>query len=350
MNVQTMLAAILVEQNKPLVIDKISLPDNLDYGQVLVKVLYSGICGSQLGEINGNKGDDKYLPHLLGHEGTGIVIECGRGVTTVKKDDKVVLHWKKGDGIQSRTPEYFSSTLGKINAGWVTTFNEYAVASENRITKIPDDFDSKSGALLGCAVTTGLGVINNNAKIKIGENVVVWGAGGVGLNIIQGAAMVSAYPIIAVDLYDRKLNLALDIGATHTINSNKANPEYEISKIVGKNGADAVIETTGDVDVIQRAYDVTGQKGRMIMVGVPLHNTKVKLNTLPLHFDKILTGSHGGECRPEIDIPNYIKLCKNNRLAIKHLITDQYDLKDINVPLENMRNGKIFGKCVVKPF
>jgi len=348
MNVKTMLAAILVEQNKPLVIDRITLPDKLDYGQVLVKVLYSGICGSQLGEINRLKGEDKYLPHLLGHEGTGIVIECGRGVTTAKKDDKVVLHWRKGDGIQSRTPEYFSSTLGKINAGWVTTFNEYAIVSENRLTKISEDFDSKIGALLGCAVTTGLGVINNNAKVKIGENVVVWGAGGVGLNIIQGAAMVSAYPIIAVDLYDHKLDLALDIGATHIINSNKANPENEISKIVGKNGADAVIETTGDIDVIQRAYDVTGPKGRTIMVGVPSHNHKVKLDTLPLHFDKILTGSHGGESKPEIDIPNYIKLFKNNRLKLKQLITDQYDLKDINISIEKMRNGKIFGKCVIK--
>ena len=200
------LAAVLVELGKPLVLEEIEIP-KLAYGQVLVKVQCSGICGSQIGEINGAKGTDKYLPHLLGHEGTGLVLECGEGVNTVNKDDKVVLHWRQGDGIQSPTPTYHSKNLGTVNAGWVTTFNQYAVVSENRITTIPEDFDSEIAALMGCAVTTGLGVINNNAKLKIGESVVVWGSGGVGLSIVQGAALVSAYPIIAIDLHIINYNL-----------------------------------------------------------------------------------------------------------------------------------------------
>ena len=136
------LAAVLVELGKPLVLEELEIP-KLKYGQVLVKVLCSGICGSQIGEINGVKGTDKYLPHLLGHEGTGLVLECGEGVNSVNKDDKVVLHWRKGDGIQSPAPTYHSKNLGTVNAGWVTTFNQYAVVSENRITTIPEDFDSE---------------------------------------------------------------------------------------------------------------------------------------------------------------------------------------------------------------
>jgi S-(hydroxymethyl)glutathione dehydrogenase/alcohol dehydrogenase len=154
------LAAILVRQNAPLALQEIEIP-RLSVGQVLVKLCCSGICGSQVGEINGAKGPDRFLPHLLGHEGTGKVMEYGEGVRLVKPGDKVVLHWRKGAGLESMTPTYHSS-LGTVNAGWVTTFNEYAVVSENRLTPIPADFDSAAGALFGCAVTTAFGVVNNN--------------------------------------------------------------------------------------------------------------------------------------------------------------------------------------------
>ncbi len=217
---KTMLAAILAEQCKPLIIDEVALPDKLSYGQVLVRLSYTSICGSQLGEIDGVKGDDPYLPHLLGHEGSGEVLEIGGGVKTVKPGDHVVLHWMPGEGLTSAPPVY--SWKGKpLNAGWITTFNEYAIVSEDRVTAVPKDFDLEIAPLFGCAVTTGLGIINNKAKVRIGESVVVFGAGGVGLNVIQGAAMVSAHPIIAVDLYDNRLELAQKFGATHLINSGK---------------------------------------------------------------------------------------------------------------------------------
>ena len=341
------LAAVLVELGKPLVLEEIEIP-KLTYGQVLVKVLCSGICGSQIGEINGVKGTDKYLPHLLGHEGTGLVLECGEGVNSVNKDDKVVLHWRKGDGIQSPSPTYHSKNLGTVNAGWVTTFNQYAVVSENRITTIPEDFDSEIAALMGCAVTTGLGVINNNAKLKIGESVVIWGSGGVGLSIVQGAALVSAYPIIAIDLYDHKLQLAKEMGATHTINANKTNPIDEILNIVGVNGADVVIENTGDVAIIRSAYGVTSPMGKTILVGVPRIGEEAKLYTLPLHFEKQITGSHGGEAKPTIDIPNYIKLYENGRLQLDKLITHHYNLYEINEAISNMRSGEISGRCLIQ--
>lgn len=340
------LAAILVELGEPLVLEELQIP-KLTFGQVLVQVLYSGICGSQVGEIYGVKGSDKYLPHLLGHEGTGLVLEYGEGVNSVRKDDKVVLHWRKGDGIQSPPPIYHSNTLGTVNAGWVTTFNQYAVVSENRITTVPEDFDSEIAALMGCAITTGLGVINNNAKLKIGESVVIWGAGGIGLSIVQGAAMVSAYPIIAIDLYDHKLHIAKAIGATHTINASKTNPVDEILDIVGVNGADVVIDNTGDVEIIHSAYEVTSPRGKTILVGVPRIGEEAKLYTLPLHFDKQITGSHGGEAKPAIDIPNYIRLYETGRLKLKELITHHYDLYEINAALDGMVNGMISGRCII---
>lgn len=206
-----MQAAILTELKKPLAIGEVCLPETLDVGQVLVRIHYSGICGSQLGEIDGAKGEDKFLPHLLGHEGSGAVVDIGPGVKHVKPGDKVVLHWRKGLGIESPVPSYRWNGE-KLNAGWITTFNEFAVVSENRVTRIPPDSDMRVAALFGCAVTTGFGVVLNNANLKIGESVVVFGAGGVGLNIVQAAAMVSAYPIVAVDRFENRLELAVVSG------------------------------------------------------------------------------------------------------------------------------------------
>src|SRR5262252_7379007 len=201
MRIATAKAAILAESRKPLVIDEIELPDALGVGQVLVQVLYTSICGAQINEIEAVKGPDKFLPHLLGHEASARVIETGPGVTTVKPGDTVVLHWRPSQGIQSRTPAYTWAGR-KLNAGWVTTFNDHAVVSENRMTVIPADFDRKLAPLFGCAVTTAAGVVNNDAGVKVGESVVIFGVGGVGLNLVQFADLAGAHPIVAVDLLD----------------------------------------------------------------------------------------------------------------------------------------------------
>ena len=344
---KTMCAAILVELNKPLVIDEVSLATNLDYGQVLVKIHYSGICGSQLGEIDGVKGEDKYLPHLLGHEGSGVVLEIGPGVQFVKPDDHVVLHWRKGNGIDAAAPVY--SWEGKrLNAGYVTTFNEYAVVSENRITAIPKDFDLKIAPLFGCAVTTGLGVITNNAHLKIGESIVVFGAGGIGLNVVQGAAMTFAYPIIAVDIYDNKLKMAKVLGATHLINSRENDVKDKILSILDFDGADVTVDNTGNVEVVQLAYKLTKPQGRTILVGVPKIGNDVSIHTLPLHFGKVLTGSHGGESNPSIDIPKYVRLYKAGKLKLDDLISDRFSLDEINTAIQMMRRGEIAGKCLIE--
>ncbi len=342
-----MQAAILVSQNKPLKIGQVGFPKELDYGQVLVKVCYSGICGSQLGEIDGVKGEDKFLPHLLGHEGSGVVLEVGPGVRFVKPEDHVVLHWRKGNGIDAAPPVY-SWRGNLLNAGSVTTFNEYTVVSENRLTTIPKDFDLKVAPLFGCAVTTGLGIINNNAQLKIGESIVVFGAGGIGLNVVQGAAMTSAYPIIAVDVYDTKLKMAKIFGATHLINSRKNDVRDEILRIVGSAGADVIVDNTGNVDVIQLAYELTRPQGRTILVGVPKKGAYTSLYTLPLHFGKVITGSHGGESNPSIDIPKYIRLYQAGKLKLDELITDLFTLDEINKAIDMMQKGVIAGRCLIE--
>src|SRR3989337_1910539 len=135
-------AAVLVAQRAPLEVVELDLPEELSFGQVLVKVHYSGICGAQINEIEGAKGPDKFLPHLLGHEGCATVLETGDGVRTVKKGDRAVMHWRPSNGIQSQTPTYRWNDR-PVNAGWVTTFNNYAVVSENRLTSVPADFDPK---------------------------------------------------------------------------------------------------------------------------------------------------------------------------------------------------------------
>jgi len=343
---KTMKAAILVEQNQPLVIDQVELPQSLEVGQVLVKIHFSGICGSQLGEIDGAKGEDKYLPHLLGHEGSGIVEATGDGVRFVKPGDRVVLHWRKSQGIECVPPRYVWRG-NALNAGWITTFSEYAVISENRLTRIDESYDMDIAALYGCAVTTGFGVAENNAKIRFGESVVVFGAGGVGLNIIQAAALLSAYPIVAVDLHDTRLELAKTLGATHLINGRATDARAALTNILGPQGADVFIDNTGQPSVIEMAYELTKPTGSVVLVGVPRKGKTINIYSLPLHFGKTICGSHGGEAVPHEDIPRYQKLLAAGRMQLKPLITDRFSLDEINKAISMMRAGEISGRCLV---
>lgn len=341
-----MKAAILTESKKDLVVEDINLPEKLDFGQVKVRVIYSGICGAQLNEIDATKGPDKFLPHLLGHEASGQVQEIGPGVTTVKNGDHVVLHWRPGDGIQSATPKY-SWNKKVVNAGWVTTFNQEAVISENRLTPIPKSFDLRLAPLFGCAVTTAFGVINNDAKLKIGQSIVVFGLGGVGLNIVQAASMVSANPIIGVDIKENKIEMAKQFGLTHGLKADKDNFKREIFKLVGEGGADVVIDTTGNSRVIEEAYGITNSSGKTILVGVPKKGDNISIYSLPLHFNQILTGSEGGGAAPNIDIPRYMRLMKSGKMTLDGLITHEFKLDQINEALDLFRSGTA-GKIILK--
>jgi S-(hydroxymethyl)glutathione dehydrogenase/alcohol dehydrogenase len=332
-------AAILVEQRKPLVVDEVEVPA-LSYGQALVDIGVSRICGSQIGEIDGVKGPDRFLPHLLGHEGGGTVLETGPGVKHVKTGDRVVLHWRPGKGIEGPPPVYGWNGK-KANAGCITTFNRYAVISENRLTTVPPDTDYEICSLLADTLTTGFGVINNDAKIKIGESVVIVGCGGIGLGVVLGAKLAGAHPIIAVDIHDHKLQKAAAFGATHGINSAKTDFTGEVLKILDGKLADVVIDGTGNPQVLEKAFALASPVGRCVIFGVMAHDRKLSLNTLPLHFGKVLTGSHGGSSQPADDIPRYLRMLRDNVFDPKSFVSHRIELEKVNEGIDKMRSGEV---------
>jgi len=341
---KTTKAAILVKQNAPLVLAEVEIP-KLDVGQVLVKVAYSSICGKQLDELSGKRGDDPYLPHLLGHEGAGIVTDIGPGVRKVKNGDHVVLHWMKGSGIDSAPPR-FDWNGATVSAGWITTFSEYTIVSENRLTPVSPDIKLDILPLLGCAVTTGLGIVFNDLDLKPGQSIAVFGAGGVGLNVLQGAALVNAYPIVAIDLNDRKLEWARTLGATHTINTSRTNPDAILKELSNGKGFDASVDTTGNTGVFQTAYNMTGNTGKTVMAGVLHHEKPISIDAFPLHFGRQIIGSHGGNTKPDIDIPRYIKLYQLGKLKLDEQITHRFRLDDINEGIGIVQKGKA-GRCLI---
>jgi S-(hydroxymethyl)glutathione dehydrogenase/alcohol dehydrogenase len=332
-------AAILVEQHRPLEIAEVDIP-KLGYGQVLVEIHVSRICGSQIGEIDGVKGNDPWLPHLLGHEGGGIVREIGQEVTTVTPGDHVVLHWRPSMGVQSRPPVYEWNGRN-VNAGFVTTFNHLAVVSENRLTPIPHDLDFEIAALLADTLTTGFGIINRDAGVRIGESVVVFGCGGIGLGVITGALLAGAYPIVAVDIQAHKLDVSKKFGATHIIDANSDKLEEQILGITGASGADVVVDGTGVPEVIRRCYHLTQPKGRCVLFGVMPHNLRVSLHTLPLHFGKRLIGSEGGSCQPGEDIPRIVRMIQAGRFDPKPMVSHRGELTDVNNLISRMRSGEV---------
>lgn len=349
MQIEKMKAAILVESGQPLVIDEVRLPEHLEVGQVLVKVLYSGICGSQLGEIDAIKGPDGYLPHLLGHEGTGLVLETGPGVSQVDVGQHVVLHWRPGPGIQAQPPLY--QWRGQnLNAGWLTTFNEYAIVSENRCTSIPASTPLDQAALLGCAVTTAFGALSRELNIKPGESLVILGVGGVGQAMVQAARLMGAYPIVAVDLFDSKLKLATQLGADYVFSGHQPDLEAVLRQVCGASGAEHIIDNTGRSKLIEMAYRLSAKNGKILLVGVPAPQDKVSLDTLPIHFGKSLMGSHGGRALPAEDIPRYLRLQEAGRLDFGPLISEVIELDQINQALDNLRLGKIASRSLIRMY
>ncbi len=326
-----MKAAVLEQLNKPLAIREVELTP-LTVGQVLVKIIVSGICGSQIHEIKGFKGNGKFLPHLMGHEGCGIVEDIGPGVTTVQVGDKVVMHWRQGSGIESSFPSYRID--GKLfSSGRVTTLSEQAIVSENRLTAIPRDTDSELAALLGCSMTTALGIIDNQSGIKFGETVAIIGCGGVGLNLISGALLRGASTVYAIDSIQEKEALVLAQGASYFLKSTNDLPEK----------VDLIVDTTGIPAVISKALNSLSNVGRLILVGQPPPEAEIVIpNALQL-FDgagQSIRATQGGDTRPQIDIPNYLKLFSSRKIGISNLITHRFTLDAINTAFETLKTGK----------
>lgn len=341
-----MKAAVLYKINEPLIIEELKVPKP-EYGQVLVKIQASGICHKQIEEIKGHRGHDAFLPHTLGHEGAGIVESIGAGVKKVKPGDYVALSWIKGSGIQSETPTYYNKENKKINAGWITTFQEYTVCSENRVTKIPSNIKPEIASLLGCTVSTGFGAVVNHAKIKNGSSVAVFGIGGVGLNILQGASHMKADKIIAVDISSKKEKLAKQFGATHFVNAKHGDPVKTIKELTNEKGVDYGFESIGRAETIEQTYYATEKSGLVTIVGSPPAGKKVKIDPFDMfHDSKCFTGCLGGKTYPDRDFPIYINLYKDGKLKIEELITHRYKLDDINKAIDTILEGKV-GRAII---
>ena len=333
-----MKAAVLEKLNSPLTIREV-FPTELLPGQVYVKVLSSGICGAQLHEIRGHRGNEKFLPHLMGHEGCGIVKEVGPGVTTVQEGDKVVMHWRPGSGIESEFPRYH---LGDkiISSGKCTTLSEFSIVSENRLTKVPHDTPTVLAAMLGCSLTSALGIIDNECNLKFGESVAIIGCGGVGLNLIQAAKMKSAYPVYGVDINDKMFDLTHQIG----VDIFTCDLEFIPHKV------DVILDTTGVPEVISKAFDKLAPSGRLIMVGQPAPGTDLNIFNPLSMFDgqgKSIRASQGGGTKPDEDIPRYIKLANREMLDFNTLHTDTFALDNINDAFDLLKTGNA-GRIIIK--
>lgn len=340
-------AAILNKSNSELVLDEITLPENLLFGQVLVQLITSGICGAQLNEIDAIKGPDKFLPHLLGHEGYALVLEIGKGVSTVEPGDFVVMHWRPGSGIEAK-PAKYKWRDRDLNSGWVTTFNRHSVVSENRVTRIdPKKLSKEIIPLLGCALTTAFGVLKNEANINPSDQLLIFGAGGVGLSLIKVAKYLGVNDIIVVDTNAVKMNKAVEIGASRgLIFIDKEQALDELRSACKIKFPTVAIDTTGQPSAIEICYEASDAKARIILVGVPKVGSNVSIYTLPLHLGKSIKGSKGGESNPELDIPLLSDLISSKKLDFSNFPTSAYKFEELNQAISDLRGG-ILGRIII---
>ncbi|MBI3955137.1 zinc-binding dehydrogenase [Candidatus Gottesmanbacteria bacterium] len=328
-------AAVLFQPGEPLRIEEVEIP-KLKKGQVLVRMLSSGICRAQLNEVRGWKGEDKFLPHLLGHEGAGIVEETGSGVTKVKQGDYVVTSWIKGKGLDGGGTQY---KLGKItvNAGPITTFCQRSVISENRLVKVPSQVPPHIAALLGCAVPTGAGIIFHTLKVKKGSSIAIFGAGGVGASVILAAKMRGCKVILAIDISEEKLQFARILGATHTSLFDNLKPF----------SLDYSIEASGNRKAMEKAIEIVNDHGQVVIAGNLKRGEKISLDPFELVKGKNIMGTWGGESEIDRDIPLYAEAYLEGKMKIDALLSKRIKLEKVNEALILMEKNKLLGRAVI---
>ncbi len=338
------LAAVLEETGKPLVLDELEVPE-LKPGQVLVDVHYSGVCHTQVLEARGYRGKDRFLPHCLGHEGSGRVAAVGPGVEKVRPGDAAILSWIQGEGANVPGSVY-TRGRGKVNAGAITTFMTRAVISENRLTVLPEGVPLDAAALLGCALPTGLGAVINTARPEPGQSMAIFGVGGVGQCAVAGARVAGCAPIIAVDVVPSKLELALTMGATHTVDANTvdANPVDPVAAIaeICPGGVDFAIEVSGRPSVMAQALrSVRPRGGTAVVIGNARFGEKLELDPTELNLGKRLLGTWGGDSKPDRDYEGYARLLAEGRLDVSSLMSGPYPLEEVNTALSDLEKGTV---------
>jgi S-(hydroxymethyl)glutathione dehydrogenase/alcohol dehydrogenase len=358
-----MKAAVCYEFGKPLVIEDVQINPPLK-GQVQVKLAATAICHSDIHIIRGELGG--VLPLVAGHESAGHVARVGEGVISVKEGDPVVvsliiscgkcfycvegqphlcenkkslmpdtpLRSKKGDKIAN-----------SLNTG---TFAEYTNVDQSQVVKIGPEIGLDRAALLACGVITGFGAAVNLAEVKAGKSAAIIGVGGVGLNSIQGAAFSGAYPVIAVDVLENKLNAAKAFGATHTVNAAKEDPVEGVKRLTAGRGADYVFVTVGRLDCMKQGAMMAGKRGTTVLVGLP--SFKDVLGLSPFDYignEKYLTGCYMGSTSLQVDIPKLVDLYKAGKLKLDELITSRYPLEEINEAIEAVEKGQALRNVIM---
>jgi len=359
-----MKAAICYEINKPLVVEDGVTVASPGKGEVKVRVACTAVCHSDLHFFSGEIPSP--LPGLAGHETVGYIDEVGEGITSLKKGDTVVI-----GTVTSGCGHCYYCTIGKrhfcverssfgspkqknkkgvplaLMAGPVGGFAEYTTVPAALVTKIPRDIPLDRACLLACGVTSGFGAVVNRAKVPAMSSVVVIGTGGVGLNSIQGAAFSGAYPVIAVDVLDSKLETAKEFGATHTVNIKKEKDAIKTVKdMTSGRGADYVFVTVGKVEAIRMGFSMCGDMGMTVVIGLAGGNLA---SIEPMEFpftEKILTGAGGGSIRSSIDIPFLVSLYKAGKLKLDELISGHYPLERINEAIESMKKGEVLRNII----
>jgi S-(hydroxymethyl)glutathione dehydrogenase/alcohol dehydrogenase len=359
-----MKAAICYEFGKPLVVEEGVTVDPPEKDEVKVRIAVAAVCHSDLHFIKGEI--PARLPGLAGHELAGYVAEAGEKVTSVKPGDAVIvgtvtsgcgqcyyctiglrhLCLNRKRPVQGRHMNKQGQRISPM-AGPAGGFAEYVTVSQTLVARIPDDMPLDRASLLACGVTSGFGAVVNRAQVKPFSSVVVMGAGGVGLNAIQGAAFSGAYPIIAVDIRDHKLEAARTFGATHTINSRNEGDLIEaVRKLTSGRGADYVFVAVGNMDALRQGFLMSAPRGMTVIIGIMTGNLSAFTPTEFLS-EKILTGCGGGSLRLTIDIPNLVALYRAGQLKLDELITGRYPLERINEAIAFLESGEALRNLIV---
>ena len=357
-----MKAAILYEPRSRFVVEDVEVQEP-KHGEVMVRMVAGGVCHSDLHVVKGNL--KVPLPAILGHEGAGIVEMVGEGVTSVQKGDHVIPLWRLSCGrcewclggrpalcdaaLQIRDTGRLADGTSRFRKGsaeikhfaGVSTFASLSVMMEQAVVKIRKDIPLEKAALVGCGVITGVGAVVNAAQVRGGASVAGFGTGGVGLNVIQGAALVGAEKIIAVDLLDNKLEMAREMGATHGVNASQTDPVARIKELTGDQGVDYTFEVIGLPETISQAVEVLRKRGVAVILGVTRRETTIPLETFPMLFqERTVMGSIYGSSRPRVDIPKLIDLYMAGKLKIDPLLTRTYPLEQINEAYDAMERGE----------
>lgn len=335
------IGAILYQTGQPLVIEpEIEVPA-LKRGQVLVDIAYSGVCHSQVMEARGHRGPDRFLPHLLGHEATGIVKEVGPEVTKVKVGEPVILGWIKGNGIEAGGAVY--RCRGKdVNSGGVTTFSTQTIVSENRVVPLPKGLPMDVGVLFGCALLTGAGIVLNQIAPKENSSILVVGLGGIGLSALAACTLYKPSKLVAVDTNPEKLELAKSMGAHDVVLADRENQWMTtVKRIAGDKGFDYAIEAAGLVQTIESAFELTARGGKCVFASHPASGKKIQIDPFELICGKKIEGSWGGQAQPDRDVLKLSKLFLEGNLPLQRFFTKKYKLEDVNEALEDLENQKV---------